>query len=56
MDKKFIVTTSEDTANRLQQIGFKLIQHYGNQWTFLNDSKLTFSNIKNVSFSNTIFM
>lgn len=37
MDKKFIKTTDESTANKLLSEGFKLISQIGNVYTFLND-------------------
>ena len=45
MDKKpnFIMTTFENTAKQLLSEGFKLINKSGNQWTFLNDEKMNFS-------------
>lgn len=54
MKNKFIVTTSEESAEILEATGFELISHLGNQWTFLNNGKLQFSNLKKISFTNKI--
>lgn len=54
---KFITTTFSETADQLQEQGFVLVSHSGNVWTFLNNSKLSFSNIQNlenVAFTNKI--
>ena len=56
MDKKFIVTTSADTADVLSKIGFQLVQQSDGKWTFLNNNKLVFSNLKNISYSNILHM
>ena len=34
--KNFIKTTDEETANKLIALGFKLVSHIGNIYTFLN--------------------
>lgn len=37
MDKNFIATSDEDTANLLRTMGFEEISHVGNTfWTFIN--------------------
>ena len=55
MDKKFIVTTFEETAEILKSLGYQLIQKSGNQWTFLNDGKIVFTeNVKDISFTNKL--
>lgn len=38
MDKKFIMTTSADTAKMLEECGFPLLQKTSAGWTFLNNS------------------
>ena len=38
MDKKFIMTTSEETAKMLEECGFPLIQKNSAGWMFLNNS------------------
>lgn len=37
MNKKFIKTTDEKTANKLIVAGFQLVSHVGNVYTFIND-------------------
>ena len=37
MNKKFIKTTDEKTANKLIVAGFKLVSHVGNIYTFINN-------------------
>ncbi len=36
MDKKFIKTTDEKTANQLLALGFTLASHIGSIYTFIN--------------------
>ena len=36
MDKKFIKTTDEKTANQLIAAGFEIVSQVGNIYTFLN--------------------
>lgn len=56
-DKKFIVTTFAETAEILKGLGFQLIQKSGNQWTFLNNGKIVFTdNVKDVSYTNILNM
>ena len=43
MDKKFIKTTDEKTANQLIVSGFKLISHVGNIYTFINEAPKNFN-------------
>lgn len=43
MDKKFIKTTDEKTANQLIVAGFKLISHVGNIYTFINEAPKNFN-------------
>jgi len=38
----FILTFDENYAMKLTESGVKLINHTGNQWTFLNEGKLCF--------------
>ena len=35
-DKKFLKTTDDETANKLLALGFELVTHIGNMYTFLN--------------------
>lgn len=43
MDKKFIMVNSAKEADQLINQGFRLVNHAGDQWFFLNDNKLIFS-------------
>ena len=47
MDKKFIKTTDEETANKLIMLGFKVVSHIGNVYTFLNElpQNMTFESV-----------
>lgn len=47
MDKKFIKTTDTETANKLIALGFRLITHIGNVYTFLNEApqNMTFESV-----------
>ena len=47
MEKKFIKTTDTETANKLIALGFNLISHIGNVYTFLNEvpQKLNFDSV-----------
>ena len=46
-DKKFIKTTDDETANKLLALGFELVTHIGNMYTFLNvnPSQLKFDSV-----------
>lgn len=37
MEKNFIKTTDIETATKLETMGFKLMSHIGNVYTFLNN-------------------
>lgn len=50
----FIFTTDEATANNLKSNGFICIEENGNSWKFINDSKLNFSENKNIVFTNKL--
>lgn len=45
--KNFIKTTDTETANKLIALGFKMISHIGNIYTFLNETpqKLNFDSV-----------
>lgn len=43
MNKKFIKTTDEKTADQLVAAGFKLITHIGSIYTFLNENPAGFN-------------
>lgn len=52
---KFITTTFEETAEQLAKLGFVLLSHSGNTWTFLNNSKVPFAKMKNVAYTDKLF-
>lgn len=55
MDEKFIVTTFPETAKVLESLGFELLQKSENQWTFLNNNKIVFSDeAKDICYTNKI--
>lgn len=43
MNKKFIKTTDEKTADQLVAAGFKLVAHIGSIYTFLNENPVGFN-------------
>lgn len=45
--KQFMKTTDAETANKLIALGFNLISHSGNVYTFLNEApqKLNFDSV-----------
>ncbi len=45
--KNFIKTTDTETANKLIALGFKVVSHIGNIYTFLNETpqKLNFDSV-----------
>ena len=43
MDKKFIKTTDEKTANQLLTAGLKLVSHIGSVYTFVNCAPTNFN-------------
>lgn len=43
MDKKFIKTTDEKTANQLILAGFQLFSHIGEVYTFINNTPTNFT-------------
>ena len=47
MDKKFIKTTDVETAKKLIALGFQLITHIGDVYTFLNEipTNMTFESV-----------
>ena len=54
MDKKFIMVNSAKEADQLINQGCRLVNHAGNQWFFLNDNKLTFSEGVKVVYTNIL--
>ena len=55
-NKKFIITTNDESASLLIQTGFHLVSQNGKQWTFLNDNKMLFSNLSDVVYSDKLFI
>jgi hypothetical protein len=56
-DKKFIVTTSENTACLLLQTGHQLINKTDSQWFFLNGTgELVFSELDKAVFTDKIYI
>lgn len=51
---KFVVTTSAETAQKLKNNGFQLLQYESGKWTFMYDNKIRLSEYKNISFSNIL--
>lgn len=54
--KQFIRTLDEDTRDKLLSLGYKLVSESTNEWTFLNDSKLKFGEVKNVVYTDIMSM
>lgn len=52
MDKKFIKTTDEETANKLIALGFQVVSHIGSVYTFLNEpiQNMTFDSVDATKF------
>lgn len=52
---KFIVTLSEDNANLLLRSNFRLINHDGKMWTFLNEpQKMTFTDLDHTMYTDQL--
>ena len=47
MNRTFIKTTDVETADKLIALGFKLVSHSGNVYTFLNETpqNMTFESV-----------
>lgn len=41
--KNFITTIDKETADKLISVGFQLVSHSGNAYTFLNQAPINFS-------------
>lgn len=56
MDKNFIATTDEATAEELRKLGFQELPKQGNRWMFINDNKINFSSdaMKDVQTTNIL--
>lgn len=55
MENKFLLTTSATTAKTLINAGFTLVNQNGTQWLFINNPKVTFSNLEKVTYTNKMF-
>lgn len=56
-NKKFIITTSEETAEYLLANNFQFINYNEGQWVFINKpEKVNFNEIKKAVFTNKIFI
>lgn len=54
MPKKFIYTSSKESADTLKKLGFIVINESSNGWTFIYDKKIIFQKIDNVIFTNKL--
>lgn len=56
MKQLFIKTRDKETAEKLKELGFKIINESGGMWTFLNDASIRFSadDNKNAVYSDRI--
>lgn len=50
----FITTCSKETADLLAEAGYVLLNDHSGKWTFLNDPKIKFSEMKNVRYTNML--
>ena len=55
-NKKFIITTNDESASLLIQTGSHLVSQNGKQRTFLNDNKMLFNNLSDVVYSDKLFI
>lgn len=54
MDKNFIVTNDRETADKLVEAGFQMVQFTESSWTFLNDNtKFMFAENEGLKFAYT---
>lgn len=53
MNANFIKTSDEETAKKLEESGYTLVNYDAPFWTFLNDSKMTFESQK-LNYTNNI--
>ena len=49
MDKKFIVTQNPESASILLKMGFNLVNENGKTWTFINNNKIVFQKLDDVT-------
>lgn len=57
MKKKFIYTTSKETAEKLRNMGFvEANKNSSHGWTFINDDKISFEHNEETIYTNKLFM
>lgn len=54
MEKRFIVTSNEDTAFLLEQSGFNLITKQDGKFYFVNNNKIVCTNLKDIAYTNIL--
>ena len=52
----FIYTPNMSTAKELIQRGYQLFEKNDGRWTFINNKKLTFSDLDSVFLTNRLFL
>lgn len=55
-NNNFIMTSNQDTAERLKCLGFDLlIDGKDNKWVFMNNGTITFSAMPDIVYTNKLF-
>lgn len=55
--RKFIMTSSEETANKLLSMGYTLITNENNKWIFLNNNpSMNYAELKEVVLTDKMFV
>lgn len=49
MDKKFLITQNPESAAILIRLGFNLVNENGKTWTFMNNKKIVFQKLDDVT-------
>lgn len=52
----FVLTSDEETMNKLKSLGFTLMGKDGNLWRFMNDGKQVFSDDKKIIYTNKLMV
>lgn len=52
--KKFIRTSDKESVALLKQAGFQVVGQSGDTYTFLNDGKMVFDNLRKVEYTNIL--
>lgn len=52
----FIRTTSHETAQKLINEGFTLISNNGSEYVFLNNGKILMDKLKEVAYTNKLYL